>query len=95
MSCEYNLFNDWFGEFDGKLRTIADKITDNKLKLTEIGDDLVEIEKQLIILNKLKFLESVDVTVMSEDEKMSSYQAIMSELFADVNSLDDLMKETE
>ena len=81
MSCEYNLFNDWFGEFDGKLGAIADKITDNKLKLAEIGDDLVEIEKQLIILNKLKFLESVDVTVMSEDEKMSSYQAIMSELF--------------
>lgn len=81
MSCEYNLFNDWFGEFDGKLRTIADKITDNKLKLAEIGDDLVATEKQLIILNKLKFLESVDVSVMSEDEKKSAYEAIKTELF--------------
>lgn len=81
MSCEYNLFNDWFGEFDTKLRTIADKITDNKLKLAEIGDDLVAIEKQLIILNKLKFLESVDISVMSEAEKMSAYGAIQAELF--------------
>lgn len=81
MSCEYNLFNDWFQEFDNKLRTIADKITDNKLKLAEIGDDLVAIEKQLIILNKLKFLESVDISVMSDVEKMSAYGAIQAELF--------------
>lgn len=81
MNCEYNLFNDWFAEIDGKLVIIADKIADNKLKLNGLDADLVAIEKQLIILNKLKFLESVDITVMSEDEKMSSYQAIMSELF--------------
>lgn len=81
MSCEYNLFNDWFAEFDDKLRTIADKIADNKLELNKIGDDLVAIEKQLIILNKLKFLESVDISVMSEAEKMSAYGAIQAELF--------------
>lgn len=81
MSCEYNLFNDWFGEFDGKLRTIADKITDNKLELIKLDADLVAIEKQLVILNKLKFLESVDVTIMSEDEKMSAYEAVQAELF--------------
>lgn len=81
MSCEYNLLNDWFGEFDGKLRTIADKITDNRLELIRLDADLVAIEKQLVILNKLKFLESVDVTVMSEDEKMSAYQAVQAELF--------------
>lgn len=81
MSCEYHMFNDWFSEFDGKLRTIADKITDNKLELIRLDADLVAIEKQLIILNKLKFLESVDVTIMSEDEKMSAYQAVQAELF--------------
>lgn len=81
MSCEYNLFNDWFGEFDTKLRTIADKIADNKLELNKIGDDLVAIKKQLIILNKLKFLESADVSVMSDVEKMSAYGAIQAELF--------------
>lgn len=81
MSCEYNLFNDWFGEFDTKLRTIADKIADNKLELNKIGADLVAIKKQLIILNKLKFLESVDISVMSEAEKMSAYGAIQAELF--------------
>ena len=81
MSCEYNLFNDWFEEFDDKLRTIADKIGDNKLELNKIDADLVAIEKQLIILNKLKFLESADVSVMSEAEKMSAYGAIQAELF--------------
>lgn len=81
MSCEYNLFNDWFSEFDTKLRTIADKITDNKLELIKLDADLVAIEKQLVILNKLKFLESVDVTIMSEDEKMSAYEAVQAELF--------------
>ena len=81
MNCEYNLFNDWFSEFDGKLRTIADKITDNKLKLAEIGDDLVAIEKQLIILNKLNFLASVDAHIMSDDEKKSAYEAVQAELF--------------
>ena len=81
MSCEYNLFNDWFAEFDDKLRTIADKIADNKLELNKIDADLVAIKKQLIILNKLKFLESVDVSIMSEDEKKSVYGAIQAELF--------------
>ncbi len=81
MSCEYNLFNDWFGEFDGKLRTIADKITDNKLELIKLDADLVAIEKQLIILNKLKFLESVDISVMSEAERKSAYEAVQAELF--------------
>lgn len=81
MSCEYNLFNDWFAEFDDKLRTIADKIADNKLELNKIGADLVAIKKQLIILNKLKFLESANVSVMSEAEKMSAYGAIQAELF--------------
>lgn len=81
MSCEYNLFNDWFGEFDGKLRTIADKITDNKLELIKLDADLVAIEKQLVILNKLKFLESVDISVMSESDKKSAYQAVQAELF--------------
>lgn len=81
MSCEYNLFNDWFAEFDDKLRTIADKIADNKLELNKIDADLVAIEKQLIILNKLKFLESADISVMSEAEKMSAYGAIQAELF--------------
>lgn len=81
MSCEYNLFNDWFAEFDDKLRTIADKIADNKLELNKIDADLVAIEKQLIILNKLKFLESANVSVMSEAEKMSAYGAIQAELF--------------
>lgn len=81
MSCEYNLFNDWFAEFDDKLRTIADKIADNKLELNKIDADLVAIEKQLIILNKLKFLESVDISVMSDVEKKSAYGAIQAELF--------------
>lgn len=81
MSCEYNLFNDWFAEFDDKLRTIADKIADNKLELNKIDADLVAIKKQLLILNKLKFLESVDVSIMSEDEKKSVYGAIQAELF--------------
>lgn len=81
MSCEYNLFNDWFAEFDDKLRTIADKIADNKLELNKIDADLVAIKKQLIILNKLKFLESVDISIMSEDEKKSVYGAIQAELF--------------
>ena len=81
MSCEYNLFNDWFGEFDGKLRTIADKITDNKLELIKLDADLVAIEKQLVILNKLKFLESVDVSIMDEAEQKSAYEAIQAELF--------------
>lgn len=81
MSCEYNLFNDWFGEFDTKLRTIADKIGDNKLELNKIDADLVAIKKQLIILNKLKFLESADVSIISEDEKKSAYRAIQAELF--------------
>lgn len=81
MSCEYNLFNDWFAEFDDKLRTIADKIADNKLELIKLDADLVAIKKQLIILNKLKFLESVDVSIMSEDEKKSAYGAVQAELF--------------
>lgn len=81
MSCEYNLFNDWFGEIDGRLEIIADKIADNKLELNGLDADLVAIKKQLIILNKLKFLESVDVSIMSEADKMSAYEAIMSELF--------------
>ena len=81
MGCEYNLFNDWFAEFDNELITIADKIADNKLELNRLDADLVAIEKQLIILNKLKFLESVDVTVMSEDEKKSAYEAVQAELF--------------
>lgn len=81
MSCEYNLFNDWFAELDDKLRTIADKIADNKLELNKLDADLVAIKKQLIILNKLKFLESVDVSIMSEDEKKSAYGAIQAELF--------------
>lgn len=81
MSCEYNLFNDWFGEFDGKLGTIADKIADNKLELNGLDADLVAIEKQLIILNKLKFLESVDIGVMDEAEQKSAYEAIKIELF--------------
>lgn len=81
MSCEYHMFNDWFSEFDGKLRTIADKITDNKLELIRLDADLVAIEKQLVILNKLKFLESVDISVMSESDKKSAYEAVQAELF--------------
>ena len=81
MSCEYNLFNDWFSEFDDKLRTIADKIGDNKLELNKIDAELKKKKKQLIILNKLKFLESADVSIISEDEKRSAYRAIQAELF--------------
>lgn len=81
MSCEYNLFNDWFAEFDDELRTIADKISDNKLELNKLDADLVAIEKQLIILNKLKFLESADVSIISEAEKRSAYGAVQAELF--------------
>lgn len=81
MSCEYNLWNDWFREIDGKLVTIADKITDNRLELIRLDADLVAIEKQLVILNKLKFLESVDISVMSEADKKSAYEAVQAELF--------------
>lgn len=81
MSCEYNLFNDWFQEFDGKLGAIADKIADNKLNIDELDTDLVAIEKQLGLSNKLKFLESVDVSIMSEAEQKSAYEAIKAELF--------------
>ena len=81
MSCEYNLFNDWFAGFDDELRTIADKISDNKLELNKLDADLVAIEKQLIILNKLKFLESADVSIISEAEKRSAYGAVQAELF--------------
>lgn len=88
MNCEYNLFNDWFGEFDGKLETIAENISDNKLELNidELDIDLDAIEKQLTIANKLKLLESVGIDIMTEAEQKSAYEALKSELFDSASS---------
>lgn len=88
MNCEYNLFNDWFGEFDTKLELIAEKIADNKFELSidELDIDLDAIEKQLTISNKLKFLGAVGIDIMTEAEQTSAYQAIKAELFSSGSS---------
>lgn len=73
--------------------------------LVRIHEDLVRIDKeqrianrQATINNALQVLDAqsnADDVILSDDEIKQYYHVIVGELFADADSLDDLMKETE
>lgn len=83
-SCDYYVLQDIYETIDTKLDTIASNIADNKFELNidELDIDLDNIEKQLLIANKLALLDAVGVDIMTEEEQKAAYTEIADELFS-------------
>ena len=93
-SCTYHLINDLYEAMDTDLKDIATKLDEMELNINveELDLDLDNIEKQLIINNKLRLLELIGIDIMTEEEQIEAYQAIKEELFseeADTNADED------
>ena len=82
-SCNYHLINDGFSAIETKLQEIAESVSSVEIqaKIEELDVDLDNLEKQLSINNKLKFLELVGIDIMTEEEQKAEYEAIKDELF--------------
>ena len=93
-SCNYRVLNDIYNTIEEQLTTISEKIENLELVLdvAELDVDLDNLEKQLLISNKLKLLELVGVDVMTEEEQLAAYAAIKSDLF-DIEATADGMEE--
>ena len=83
-SCNYRLLNDLYTSVDTNLESIAEKLDnfDVSLKIDELDLDLDNLEKQLLINNKLRLLELVGIDIMTEEEQLAAYQDIKNEIFA-------------
>lgn len=83
-SCNYRLLNDLYTSVDTNLESIAEKLdaVDVSLKIDELDLDLDNLERQLLINNKLRLLELVGIDVMTEEEQLAAYQDIKNEIFA-------------
>ena len=83
-SCNYRLLNDLYTSMDTNLESIAEKLDnfDVSLKIDELDLDLDNLERQLLINNKLRLLELVGIDVMTEEEQLAAYQDIKNEIFA-------------
>lgn len=82
-SCNYHLIDDGFNAIEVKLQEIAESVSSVEIqaKIEELDVDLDNLEKQLSINNKLKFLELVGIDIMTEEEQKAEYEAIKDELF--------------
>jgi hypothetical protein len=82
-SCNYRLLNDIYNAIV-ELSDISTKLEDLDLsfKIDELDIDLDNLERQLVISNKLKFLELVGTDIMPEEQQISTYNDIKEELFA-------------
>ena len=83
-SCNYRLLNDLYTSVDTNLESIAEKLdaVDVSLKIDELDLDLDNLERQLLINNKLRLLELVGIDIMTEEEQKAAYQSIKNEIFA-------------
>lgn len=96
-SCNYRVLNDIYHTVEDQLADISQKIENIEVNV-DIGEfdiDLDNIELQLEIANKLKFLELIGTDIMNEDDQISAYQAIMTQLFAPSGSSDPMVEEEE
>lgn len=82
-SCNYYLINDLYEAVDTDLKDISSKLEEMELSINveDLDLDLDNIEKQLIINNKLRLLELIGIDIMTEEEQKSAYEAIKEELF--------------
>ena len=78
------MINDGFEAIEAKLEDIANSVSSVEIqaKIDELDIDLDNLEKQLLINNKLRLLELVGIDIMTEEEQTAAYQAIKEELFA-------------
>ena len=74
-SCQYHLINDGFLAIESKLADIQDAISSVEIQasIESLNVDLDNIERQLIINNKLRLLELVGTDIMTEEEKNEAY----------------------
>lgn len=83
-SCNYRVLNDIYNTIEEKLTAISGELEtlDLNIDIEELDIDLDNIERQLIINNKLKLLELVGIDIMTEEEQLAAYTDIKNELFA-------------
>ena len=83
-SCNYHMINDGFEAIESKLEEIANSVSSVEIqaKIDELDIDLDNLERQLLISNKLKLLELIGIDVMTEEEQLACYIDIKNELFA-------------
>lgn len=83
-SCNYHLVNDGFESIVSKLDDINTAVSSIEVeaKIDELDIDLDNLERQITISNKLKFLELVGTNIMSEEDQLEAYSIIKEELFA-------------
>ena len=95
-SCNYHMINDGFEAIESKLEEIANSVSSVEIqaKIDELDIDLDNLERQLLISNKLKLLELIGIDVMTEEEQLACYIDIKNELFAPSAS-DGTMEEEE
>lgn len=92
-SCNYHLINDGFANIGADLQDIALKLDnlDVSLSINELDIDLDNLEKQLIINNKLMLLNAIGTDIMPEEQQIAAYTAIKEELFAPSGSAGEPM----
>lgn len=83
-SCNYHMINDGFSAIESKLEEIANSVSSVEIqaKIEELDIDLDNLERQLLINNRLRLLELVGIDIMTEEEQKAAYEAIKNELFA-------------
>lgn len=82
-SCDYYILQDLYESIDTKLGAIADTLDENDItvEIDKLDIDLDNLETQLTIANKLKFLDAVGVDIMTEADQTAAYTAIKAILF--------------
>ena len=77
------MINDNFANIGADLQDIALKLDnlDVSLSINKLDVDLDNLEKQLIINNKLMILNAIGTDIMSEEDQIAAYTAIKEELF--------------
>lgn len=82
-NCTYHLINDFYNQNHEDMANLAEKIENIQLTIDieELDIDLDNLEKQLVISNKIKLLEAVGTDIMPEEDQISAYRALVDEVF--------------
>ena len=82
-NCTYHLINDFYNQNHEDMANLAEKIENIQLTIDieELDVDLDNLEKQLVISNKIKLLEAVGTDIMPEEDQISAYRALVDEVF--------------
>lgn len=82
-NCTYHLINDFYNQNHEDMANLAEKIENIQLTIDieELDIDLDNLEKQLVISNKIRLLEAVGTDIMPEEDQISAYRALVDEVF--------------